>query len=87
MTPRPPQDRSHMTAKAASESTMERQLPGSVAGVRQMLYVASLYLSSYSAMWPLILGSQAWKWAIRKEMWDYMEENDIARCEGLAPIG
>lgn len=21
----------------------------------------------------------AWKWAIRKKMWDYMEENDIAR--------
>ena len=21
-----------------------------------------------------------WKWAIRKSIWDYMEENDIARC-------
>lgn len=21
----------------------------------------------------------AWKWALRKQMWDYMEENDIAR--------
>jgi len=21
----------------------------------------------------------AWKWAIRKKMWDYMEEHDVAR--------
>ena len=21
----------------------------------------------------------AWKWELRKKMWDYMEENDIAR--------
>jgi 5-formyltetrahydrofolate cyclo-ligase len=21
----------------------------------------------------------AWKWAIRKQIWDYMEENDVAR--------
>jgi 5-formyltetrahydrofolate cyclo-ligase len=22
----------------------------------------------------------AWKWELRKKMWDYMEENNIARC-------
>lgn len=25
----------------------------------------------------------AWKWEIRKKIWDYMEANDIARCGHL----
>jgi hypothetical protein len=25
----------------------------------------------------------AWKWALRKQMWDFMEANDIARCAAL----
>jgi 5-formyltetrahydrofolate cyclo-ligase len=29
----------------------------------------------------------AWKWAIRKRMWDYMEENDIARSATLVKVG
>eukprot|EP00879_Flechtneria_rotunda_P029915 GHRR01032382.1.p1 GENE.GHRR01032382.1~~GHRR01032382.1.p1 ORF type:complete len:116 (+),score=40.44 GHRR01032382.1:48-350(+) len=28
----------------------------------------------------------AWKWAIRKRIWDYMEESNIARCVNVCQV-
>ena len=66
-----------MTSKAIVEQGIERDLPGSRAGVRPIRTDLIIDLNDETPAGAAL--SQAWKWEIRKRIWDYMEENDIAR--------
>ena len=45
----------------------------------QLPYASSRPLYPHTCFTLTLYPPQAWKWEIRKKMWDYMEANDIAR--------